>query len=43
MLNQIILKEITKLKDIKALNIDGFIYNQELSQEKKLVFSRYKD
>lgn len=40
MLNQLILHEITTLEDIKSLNIDGFIYNEELSHDQTLVFMR---
>lgn len=38
MLNQMILNEITTLDELKKQNINGFIYNKELSQEHTLVF-----
>ncbi len=42
MLNQMILKEIKTLAELKALNIDGFCYDDTLSQEYNLVFNRIK-
>ncbi|MFR6099354.1 YaaA family protein [Longibaculum muris] len=40
MLNQMILKEITTLDELKQLQIDGFIYNEAYNQENTLVFTR---
>lgn len=40
MLNQMILNEIKSLDDLKTLNIDGFIYDEERSQIQTLVFIR---
>lgn len=40
MLNQMILNEIKTLDELKKQNIDGFIYNEELSQDHTLVFLR---
>lgn len=42
MLNQMILKEIHSLEQLKQLHIDGFQYNHPLSQDHTLVFSRKK-
>lgn len=42
MLNQLILHEIKTLEDLKALNIDGFIYNSDYDQENTLAFVRKK-
>lgn len=42
MLNVMILKEITCLDNLKKLNIDGFVYNDELSEDHKLAFVREK-
>lgn len=38
MLNQMILNEIKNLEDIKKLNIDGFIYDEDYSYEHNLAF-----
>ncbi len=38
MLDQMILKEITTLDEIKNLNIDGFIYDNTLSSNQTLTF-----
>ena len=42
MLNLMILNEIQTLDDIKTLNIDGFVYNEDLSHEYQLAFVREK-
>ena len=38
MLDQMILKEITTLDEIKNLNIDGYIYDNTLSSNQTLTF-----
>lgn len=40
MLNQMILQEIKTIKDLKTLNIDGFIYNEDYNQSHTLAFVR---
>jgi len=40
MLNQMILKEIKTLEEIKQLNIDGFIYSPDYSHDNTLAFIR---
>ena len=40
MLNQMIEKQVSSLKDLKKLEIDGFKYTPELSSDRKLVFSK---
>lgn len=42
MLNQMILKEIKTLEELKELNIDGFIYQQQYSHEQTLAFVKEK-
>lgn len=42
MLNQMILQEIKNLDALKLLNIDGFTYQEHLSQDQNLVFMRNK-
>ena len=40
MLNQMILQEIKTKEDLIKLNIDGFVYSKEYSQENTLAFIR---
>lgn len=40
MLNQMILQEIKTIEDLKTLNIDGFIYNEDYNQSHTLAFVR---
>ena len=38
MLNLMILNEITSLDDLKTLNADGYVYNEQMSQDYNIVF-----
>lgn len=40
MLNQMILKEVKTLDEIKQLNIDGFVYDSNYSTENNIAFAR---
>ena len=36
----IIQQEIEDIEELKKLDVDGYIYNEEMSTEKDLVFTR---
>lgn len=38
MLNQMVLNEIQSLDDLKLLNIDGYVYNKDMSTQYNIVF-----
>ena len=42
MTRYIIQNEIEDIEDIKKLDIDGYLYNEEMSTEKDLVFIKEK-
>lgn len=41
MTRYIIQNEIENIEDIKKFNIDGYLFNEEMSNEKELVFTRF--
>ena len=40
MTRYIIQNEIENIEDIKKLNVDGYLFNEDMSTEKELVFTR---
>ena len=42
MVNYIVKDKITKVNSIKKFNLEGYVYNKDLSEKKNLVFTRDK-